>query len=153
MKVNLTKTQHGMIPSDPQSREWFDKLKVGQVVHADFKKVRNYRFLKKYFALLNIAYDNWEPGEVNSKYGVPEKNFERFRADLTILAGFYENTIRLDGTVRVEPKSISFASMDAEEFEKLYSATIDVLLKYVYAQHGMDKETIDNLVNQYLEFI
>jgi len=152
MNVNLTKISSGFIPTDPSTRDWWEELKDGQVVHADFKKVRNYSFLKKYFALLNTAYNYWEPGEVNSKYGVPEKNFDRFRADLTILAGFYENTVRLDGTVRIEPKSISFAKMDEEEFERLYNKTIDVLLKYVYGKE-MSRDDIDKLVNEILEFV
>ena len=151
MRVSLSKTFNGFIPADPNTQEWANKIKIGQVVHSDFKKVRNYKFHKKYFALLAVAYDNWEPGEINSKYGTPEKNFDRFRADLTILAGFYENHVRLDGTVRIEPKSISFANMDNQEFEDLYNRTIDVLIKYVY-KSALGKEDIENLVEQYLSF-
>ena len=121
------------------------------MVSGEFKKVRNYRFLKKYFALLKIGFDNWTPGLINSKYGIPEKNFKRFRADLTILAGYYETTIRLDGSVRVEPKSISFAGMEEEEFSELYSKTIDVLIKHVY-NASMTPEEIDETVNKYLQF-
>ena len=120
-------------------------------MHGDFRKIRNILFHRKYFALLNIGFDNWEPGEINSKYGVPEKNFERFRADLTILAGFYENTIRLDGSVRIEPKSISFAKMTAEEFADLYSKTIDVLIKHVYKMK-INAEKLDEIVESYLQF-
>ena len=151
MKAQLSKTISGLMPIDPDSVAWFNKLKPGEVVRAEFKKVRNYAFLKKYFALLAVAYDNWEPGEIDSKYGKPEKNFERFRADLTILAGFYDNTIRLDGSVRIEPKSISFAKMSAEEFGDLYSRTIDVLIKHVYKQ-DMDPEKLNDIVEQYLRF-
>ena len=151
MKVHLTRTLSGLLPTEPDSEDWYRKLKIGQVVWSDFKKVRNYQFLRKYFALLNVAYDNWIPGEVNSKYGVPEKNFDRFRADLTILAGFYENTIRLDGSVRIEPKSISFAKMEAEEFKELFDKTIDVLIKYVY-NSKISKEEINEIVERYLTF-
>jgi len=151
MKVYLTKTQLGLAPADPNTTEWFNKLKSGTVVKGEFKKVRNYRFLRKYFALLNIAFENWEPGEINSKYGVPEKNFDRFRDDLTILAGFYEITIRLDGSTRPEPKSISFAKMDEEEFTILYNRTIDVLIKYVYKQK-IDPNRLNEIVEQYLRF-
>jgi hypothetical protein len=152
MQIYLTKTMIGLIPSDEKSREWFDKIKLGEAVHADFKKVRNYRFLKKYFALLNIAFDHWEPGQINSKYGTPEKNFDRFRADVTILAGYYESTIRLDGSVRIEPKSISFARMSESEFKELYSKTIDVLIKHVYGSK-MTPEAIEETVKKYLEFL
>lgn len=151
MEVVLIKALNGLIPADQQTSEWFGKLKMGEAFHGKFTRYRNVGHHRKYFALLNLAYDNWNPGKIDSKYGTPEKNFDRFRADLTILAGYYESTIRLDGSVRIEPKSISFASMDQEEFEKLYSRTIDVLLKYVYGS-GMDKAKLDNLVQQYLDF-
>jgi len=151
MKALLSKTISGLMPIDPDSIAWFNKLKPGEVVMAEFKKVRNYQFHKKYFALLTVAFDNWEPGEINSKYGKPEKNFDRFRKDLVILAGFYENTVRLDGSVRVEPKSISFAKMSAEEFADLYSKTIDVLIKFVYKQ-DMDPEKLNQIVESYLRF-
>ena len=152
MLITLTKTHVGFIPADPATEEWCKKVKIGQGIHGRFKKVRNYAFLKKYFALLTVAYDNWDPGEISSQYGVPEKNFERFRADVTILSGYYETTIRLDGSVRIEPKSISFAKMDEDEFEKLYNATIDVLIKHVYKQ-GLDKDELDAIVEQYLSFV
>ena len=151
MEVYLTKTMIGLIPADEKSREWFDKIKLGEAVHADFKRVRNYRFLRKYFALLNIAFDHWEPGEINSKYGIPEKNFDRFRADVTILSGYFDSTIRLDGSVRIEPKSISFAKMTEDEFAQLYSKTIDVLIKHVYGSK-MTSEEIEETVKRYLEF-
>jgi hypothetical protein len=151
MKAHFIKTQIGLVPADEASREWYEKVKHGEVVSGEFKKVRNYRFLKKLFALLKIGFDNWNPGEINSKYGQPEKNFDRFRADCIILAGFYETTIRLDGSVRVEPKSISFAKMSEEEFSELYSRTIDVLIKHVY-NASMTPEEIDETVNKYLQF-
>jgi len=61
----------------------------------------------------------------------PEKNFDRFRKDIAILAGFYEATFRLNGDVRLEAKSISFHSMSEDEFEELYTKTIDVIVKHV----------------------
>jgi len=151
VKAFFIKTQYGLAPSDPPSREWFEKIKFGEVVKGEFKRVRNYKFHKKYFALLSLAFDNWEPGEIDSKFGKPEKNFDRFRADLTILAGFYDVTVRLDGSTRIEPKSISFAAMDNDEFDRLYNATIDVLIKHVYKQQ-IDGERLKELVDTYLSF-
>ena len=100
------------------------------ILNTHFQGIPN--FTKKWFALLKIGYDNWEPGEINSQYGTPEKNFERFRKDVTILAGYYSIVVRLDGTTRVEADSVSFGSMDESQFSELYSKTIDVLLRRVY---------------------
>ena len=151
MKVNLFKTFSGLIPADEDSEKWYKKIGNGNMVHGNFKTNRNPIFHRKYFALLKIGYDNWHPGEINSKYGSPEKNFERFRKDIAIMAGYYDLVIRLDGTSRPQPKSISFSSMEQEEFEKLYSKTIDIFLKHIYGAE-MDAEQIDIIVNQYLTF-
>ena len=152
MKVTLIKIRPRTYQSaDPPTDEWDSKNKIGQAVHADFKKVRNYAFLKKYFALMNVAFDNWNPGEINSKYGVPEKNFERFREDTTILAGYFHVVIRLDGSTRIVADSISFANMKEEAFAKLYSATIEVLLKHVYKSE-LSEDELNNIVDQYMSF-
>jgi len=150
LNINLIKTAPQTYkPAEPETEEWDRKTKIGQWVSGDFTRVRNAALHRKYFALLNIGFDNWDPPAVNG-YEVA-KNFDRFRKDIAILCGFYERHFRLDGSVRVEPKSISFAKMEEDEFQKLYSATIDILLKHVYGQ-DMDSEQLNNIVNQYLSF-
>lgn len=151
MNVYLTKTPAGFVPFDAESKAWAQKIRSGEVVTAEFKKARNYKFLKKYFALLTIGFENWEPGTIDSRYDAPEKNFDQYREDVIILAGYYYATIRLDGTVRVRAKSISFAYMDEEEFSKLYNATIDVLLKHVYKRTITEAE-LENIVSAYMSF-
>ena len=151
MKIRLTKTPIGFVPVDPESGEWANKIKLGQVVHADFKKMRNYKFHRKFFALLNLAYEYWEPGEIDTKYGKPEKNFERFRKDLTILAGEYHILHRLNGTFKPEANSISFAKMDEKTFENLYNRVLDVIMKKILPD--MSKDEIETLTNKFLEFV
>jgi len=151
MNIYLTKTIAGFVPTDADTEVWAKKVKAGAVISADFKQVRNPGFHRKYMALLTVAYDNWSPGEVDSKYGIPEKNFDRFRKDVAILSGFYHNVVRLDESVRVEADSISFANMTGEIFAELYNQSINVLLKRVYKSE-LSKEELDNTVNQYLSF-
>ncbi len=115
-------------PATDHDRELLQHIKIGQPTRLTFKRVRNYDFHKKYFALLNFAFDYWDPSLLE-KWG--EKNFERFRKDIIILSGYYTQYVRLDNTVRVEAQSIAFANMPEEDFEKLYTATIDVIIKYV----------------------
>ena len=151
MKTRLIKTLSGLLPFDPDTEDWYKKIKIGSVVENDSVTVRNPKFHRKYFALLNVGFDNWKPGEINTKYGVPTKNFERFRKDVAILCGFYEIVVRLDGTTRPEALSISFARMEEEEFQDLYSKTIDIFLDKIYDKK-MTAEELDNVVNQYLSF-
>jgi len=151
MEINLVKTLSGLVPSDPDSEVWYNKLKAGDIVHAGFKKYRHPVFHRKYFALLKIGYENWIPGEINSKYGVPEKNFTRFRKDVAILCGYYKNVIRFDGTSRIEAESISFSNMEETEFQKLYNSTIDLFINNIYGT-SLDADGLNEIVNKYLQF-
>jgi len=131
MEAFFIKTGNGLMPAQSHDRLLLDKIKAGTPVRMTYKRVRNYSFHKKYFALLNFAFDYWEPPDNQ----VAEKNFNRFRKDIIILAGFYEQYVRIDGSTRLEAKSISFASMDEDEFEELYTKTIDVIIKYICTQY------------------
>ncbi|MEA3427891.1 MAG: DUF1367 family protein [Thermodesulfobacteriota bacterium] len=151
MKARFLKSHTGLVPFDPESEEFLHRHKIGDVLEGNFVSMRNPDFHRKYFALLKTGFENWEPGEINSKYGTPEKNFDRFRRDVAILCGFYDVVIRLDGSTRVEAKSISFARMGKEEFEKLYSKTIDLFLAKIY-NHSISEEELNRIVELYLSF-
>lgn len=149
--IVLMKVSNILVPHDEAAEAFIQKMKAGELTHADFKRVRNYRFHKKYFALLDFAFDQWEPSGGLQYKGMPvAKNKERFRKDLTILAGFYESTVNLRGEVRLEAKSIGFAQMDEVEFEKLYSATVDVILQRILTKYTRDD--LDEVINQLLRF-
>ena len=149
----LLKTQTGWANGNRDAEEVHHKTKPGAAIHSDFKKMRNVKFHRKFFALLNLGFEYWEPGEINSKYGVPVKNFDRFRKDATILAGFHHLVIRLDGSSRVEADSISFGKMDEVTFADLYQKVLTVLMDRIPMLKKMGEEEIDRLTNQFLEFV
>ena len=149
--IVLMKTANVLVPHDEAAAEFIQKMKVGALMHADFKKVRNYKFHKKYFALVSFAFDQWEPrGGLTYQGQAVAKNKERFRKDIAILAGFFESTVNLKGEVRLEAKSISFSQMDEIEFEALYSATIDVILSRILTKYTRDD--LEAVVEQLLRF-
>ena len=150
MDLTLVKTMSGLAPGDQATADYLARVKLGAVLHGSFAKARNPALHRRYFALLNLAFDLWSPGPVTSAHGTPQKNFDRFRADLTIMAGYYEVVIRVDGSTRIEPKSISFASMGQDEFETLYSRTIDVILQKILT--GYHREDVEEMVRRVLDF-
>ena len=140
-----------MQPASEADAVLLTKIKTGEVVKLKFTRPRNYLFHKKFFAMLNFAFDYWNPTEAANKWDVdPEKNFDRFRKDVIVLAGYYDATYRLNGDVRIEAKSISFGSMSEDEFEKLYSACVDVILQYVCTQY--DGKMLDEIIDQTMAF-
>lgn len=152
MKAHLIKTSRGLIPYSSESETWYNKIEIGAILSVDASTIRNYKFHKKLFALLNLAFNYWEPGEIGSKYGVPAKSFDRFRKDLTILAGYYHTEIRIDGSVRVVADSVSFARMDNETFDKLYNSILTIVIDKISVLNTMTKEEVNNLVDKFLEF-
>ena len=151
MKGTFEILANGMlIPANDETREFIRKKKLGTGISGEFKQIRNYNFLRKYMALMNIGYDAFEPEIAEYKGQVVEKNFDRFRHDITIMAGYYTFTTDINGEVKAVAKSISFGSMEEEEFSVLYSKTIDVLLRKVLTEYT--KDNLENVVDQVIGF-
>lgn len=150
----LRKMPNGtFVPAGPEEELVANRIKPLQVIRTDWKRVRNYAFLQKWFCLARFAFDHWEPKELQSpRYRgvVPEKSFSGFRKDLIILSGYYDAYYRVNGDVRIEAKSISFENMEQAEFERLYSATIDAVLKHVLTHYTRDD--LDEVVEQALGY-
>lgn len=131
----MQKTAAGvLVPYDPKAIELMGKLKLGQPTWVDVVRARNTALHRKWFTLLQLAFEAWEPPAIQSgRYAglQPQKDFDHFRKDVTIYSGFYNVVSTLDGRTRVEAKSISFDSMDQDEFERLYSASINTILQLV----------------------
>ena len=139
----LFKALDGMTDDDRATwRKFWKRIwqsKPGDLISFEASFPRNPKFHRKFFALLQVGFEAWEPGFEATHKGEPVgKDFDRFRKDVTILAGFYTPTFALDGTLELEAKSISFANMDDAEFERVYSAVVDVLLAKVLKNYTRD---------------
>jgi hypothetical protein len=150
VEIALIKTKGGWQGFDPATTAWLEKKKVLDVIHADFKKSRNPAFHRKGMSLLSLAYEYWEPGELNNEFGKVQKQFDRFRKDLTILAGHYEQFFRLDGTTRVEAKSLSFGSMDEEEFATVYQSLLTVIMEHIFKTYPA--EEVEKMAGQFWDY-
>jgi hypothetical protein len=149
--ILVTKAQGGiLIPVDGESHEYLRKLKLGDVLKVSVTRANNPKFHRKLMALFQVGYEAWEPGEHTYKGEVIAKNFDQFRNDCTVLAGYFDSAVTLKGEVRLTAKSLSFASMSQDEREKLYSAVIDVLLQRVLRNYTRDD--LDNVVNRIVGF-
>jgi hypothetical protein len=118
----------GLVPDGDEAAEWFAKVKPGTRIVANVKVPRNGRFHRKFFAMLHIAYENWDKPNVATPFGAATCSAEAFRSDVTIMAGFHELRVNTRGEWRLKAKSIAWANMDEIEFDRLYSAVLDVIL-------------------------
>lgn len=109
------------------------KLKEGEVYQVKITKPRNYEFHKKYFALINLCFENQEVF----------KEINDLRSYLIMKAGYVKRIDTGTGEM-ILPKSISFANMDDIEFNKLYNKTIDVIINFLHISEG---ELLNELLN------
>lgn len=144
MKVYLRRINNEFIVDQGN----IDSIKFGEVVLADIKRPRNIKFHRKFFSLLNYAFSIWEPEAVNLDNTPVGKNFDHFRDNVIILAGYYEAVMGVDGKAFLKAKSISFGKMGEDEFSCLYSKTIDVILKHIlvnYTREDLDR-VFENII-------
>lgn len=135
MKINLIRKDFALYPATDEDMEKMLKLKKGAPFEANVKQVRNYPFLRKFFALINVSWEflNEQQQEFfhNSKEG--------FRHTLTMAAGYYDTIYSVSGQQWVQaPKSISFDKMSEAEFDKLYESVVNVIFKLFLER--VDKE-------------
>lgn len=159
-EILLVKTQaglRGMTPEDENARLAFhrmvDGLGEGELVKLKHTCPRLSWKHRKFFAMLTVGFEHWEPVRKRKTYkGRPiEKNFEQFRKDVTILAGFYDQAFDLTtNKMTLTAKSIAFDKMEQDEFDQLYNAVANVLLKDVLSNYT--RADLDRVVDQLIHF-
>jgi len=116
MKLIVKKTYLGLLPA---SRGEFDKLESakfieGEHYEVEIRKKRNIMFHRKFFALINLCFENQE------NY----KHVDDLRKELVIDAGFSREITTHHGEIKKEALSLSFASMDEIQFEDVYNKVL-----------------------------
>jgi hypothetical protein len=134
MDLLFLKSPTGLTPACEEASEWLAKKKLGATVLVNPREPRNGSYFRKWWALVKVGFDYWSECVQPMEYkGRPVlANFERFRKDVTILAGFYDPVVNVRGETRLEAKSLQWSRMDEHTFGQLYDATIQVLLQQVF---------------------
>lgn len=148
MKINFIKQAGGsLLPANEIEADRLKRFKTGEMYEVDIVTTRNPRFHGKVFAFFNFVYNYWSADKTEWEYFDEKTQFDTFRKNLTVLAGYKEVSYTIDGRVRVEAKSLSFANMDQEGFEQCYSALINAAIKNIF---GNTKD--QNVINQLYGF-
>lgn len=116
MKFHLVKKGISFIPPTDLDKEKSVKIGQGEWVECTYSKKRNYEFHKKFFALLNIGFENQDK----------EKNFALYRAKVMIVIGCCDVIFLENGQANFIPWSISFDAIpDDNEFEVIYNKAVE----------------------------
>lgn len=148
--IHMRKLYDKLVPVDAGQLELLEQLQPNAEYRATFTRPRNARFFRKWWALAKVAFEAWEAPAVEYKGVKVQKNFDRFRKDLIVMAGFCEPVFNVKGELRLEPKSLRFDQMAEEDFNDLYSRTIDVVLGKILSNYT--REDLDNQVERVLQF-
>lgn len=136
MDIYLTRTLAGAIPADEEAKQAFRRWKIGETLKCSVKKPRCYKNHKRYFALLNLTFENQD------KY----TSFEHFRKAVQIAAGHVDELITLEGEVVLIPKSIAYDALDEMEFGKVFAETMAVCARLL---GDLDLSELQNEVARY----
>ena len=151
MRCFVTKATGGyLVPASGDDLEELEKLRNGSVYRVDIVKERNSLFHRKTLSLIRLGFNSWIPEEPKDGSAVPLKNFDSFRNDITVLAGFSDRVFKVDGSFELIAKSISFASMEEIEFEDFFSKVADVLLSNILKNYT--REDLDEVVDKILGY-
>lgn len=137
----VCKSGQNSIAVAPESEEEFRKIGDGELFTVEFHRPRNLPFHRKFFALLKVAFENQE------FYAT----MEQFRTAVLVGLGWCETFILQSGEVCYIPKSISFAKMKQDEFERVYSDVLDYLVR----EHvcGTDPRQLSYEAERILRFV
>ena len=144
MDIYCRVTPYGLVPLYDSDHDLKQRLRVGSTVRCRVSLPRNYRFHKKFFALVRLTFDNL-PMPIAERWNVRSENdmLRRFKRDL----GYFSSTLNEAGEREVEYRSISFSAMDEEEFERFYDDCVNLVL-YSYIP-GISRQDLLEEVEQF----
>lgn len=100
---------------------------MGETYQVEVKRPRNVDFLRKYWALIHCAWE-YQTGAVQKACFAD--SVDVFRHTILLNTGFCDRVYSYTRQEYVDiPKSISFAKMSEEEFEQVYSKTLDFIIQ------------------------
>ena len=134
IKVNLYRINDKLFPADENSTRQMFLLKEGMPYYAQIWQPRNIKLHNLYFALLRVFVHNTDMLEFMPKDdSITAENaaVEAFRKAVLIYIGVVDKVHLLDGKSIIDvPKSVSFESMDEEEFRStVFEPTIKIICK------------------------
>jgi len=144
MEIYCRVTEKGFVPLDDIDWEQKKLLRIGMDVRCTVSQPRNLKFHKKFFALLTLAYDNL-PETIQGATNI--HSLESMLAAVKIDLGYFD-TVCVAGREVVKLRSISFAKMSEQDFEKFYELAItDILNNYL---RGTDRKALEEEIKQYI---
>ena len=133
MQIEMLKMAGGvLVPLNDEQAESLAKFKTGEQYQIEIKQARNPAFHRKVFAFFKFCFEYWSADKTEWQYFDERKQFDTFRKNLTVLAGFKEVSYTIDGRMRIDAQSLAYGNMGQDEFERCYSALINAAMQNIF---------------------
>jgi len=142
MKCWTFKQKGKLYPATSEDKEAFDKLPVGEPFMISYTKVRNPRHHRKYFAFLNVVFQNL-PEKFESNW----PDFDSFRKGIQMYAGYFTETVSLKGERLLIPKSIKYEELDEMAFSELHNKVKTFIGTHILPE--MDVDIVEKSIEQF----
>ena len=121
-------TDSGLVPFNDESREALRSYGCGEIIRVKLFKDRNVRFHRKYWALVNMVFENQEI----------YKSKEAMHFAIKVAAGWIDH-VEVGQKVHLMPRSTSFEKMSEQEFSIFYLDAVEAI-KALIPQFGNELE-------------
>ena len=136
MKFRVVNTATGLVPETDADHELKKKMKIGATYEVTVKEVRNPKFLRLFFALLNCSWQYL----TEQQQAFFKDNIEKFRETLLIATGYTETFYDIRRQAWLEkPRSIAFDKMSEADFSDFYERAKDVIFNYFIPEVKRDE--------------
>jgi len=130
MKANFVKQQSGiLVPASDLDAGAISAILNGYEYEVDITVPVDPAFFRKFFGLMRFAFAHWRS---DREFFDERGQFESFRKDLLIQAGYYNTFYRLDGSVNIEAKSLAWGRMESEELHTAYHAVRQTVIDTIF---------------------
>ena len=134
-----------LVPASELESERMVRIKTGLIYEIDIKggEKRNRGYHGKVFSFMSFCFQYWCGNKTDVKFQCESAQFDYFRKQLTIQAGYYDYVTDLAGNTTIHARSLSYDSMEQEEFERFGSSIINAAIAIIF--QGADNETCEKL--------
>ena len=125
-----------LVPASQHAENIIRKIPRNHVVKVTIERPRNIKHHRKFWALLQLVFQNQEHYE----------SLEHMVTALKVALGHCDSVICKDGNVAYIPKSISFAKMDQVAFDEFYGKAVDLVCRHFLP--GCDRDELTREVER-----
>ena len=121
MQVLLTRSISGLKAADLHAAEALAKIKPGQEVRCEIRRVRNPKQLRLYWALIDACWQH------QARYASKQDLSDVIK----VAVGHADEVVTKSGKVVARPKSIAFGNMPQDAWEDFFGRVIEFVCQRI----------------------